>query len=247
MPLKPITDSSADRICCLVIAKYGIGKTSLIRGIFGQQFINGEWTPPQDTGERVCVLSAESGLLAVRDLVKAGLIEGYEIASLAEFKEAYQLLRSSAEMKERYNWIFIDSLTEIAARCEEVMKEKYPDSSKTFKMWDDYTSTMISTVKGFRDMPIYNVVFTCLETEDKDEVNRRFFAPAVAGKGLKEKLPSFFDEVFYMKAIQDDAGAMQRVLYTQPFNEYPAKDRSGKLAPVEMANLLTIKRKILEA
>ena len=245
MALKPITEESADRICCLVIAKYGLGKTSLIRTVLGQQFVDGKWQQVTQPEEKACVLSAESGLLSVRDLLKAGMIEGYEIGSLADFKAAYELLLSTPEMQERYGWVFIDSLSEVSDRCDQAMKEKYPDASKNFKRWDDYTDSMITTVKGFRDLTAYNVVFTCLETIDKDQDNRRYVAPAVAGNKLKERLPSFFDEVFYLKIEKDDAGTDHRVFYTQPINEYPAKDRSGRLAPIEIPNLLTIKNKIL--
>lgn len=245
MPLKPISPESVERICALAIAKYGLGKTSLIRTALGQEFVEGQWIWKHETTEKVCVLSAESGLLTVRDLVKSGHVEGYEIGSLQEFKEAYTLLSTTKEMKERYTWVFIDSLTEISQRCDSVMRDKYPDAAKTFRRWDDYSDTMIKTIKEFRDLRPYNVVFTCLETIDKDESNRRFAAPDVVGKGLKEKLPSFFDEVFYMKTMQDEQGGEHRVFYTQPVNEYPAKDRSGKLATIESPNLLEIKRKIL--
>jgi len=243
--LKPIGEESVERICALVVGRYGLGKTSLIRTVLGQEYVDGKWEQVHETGEKACVLSAESGLLAVRDLVKAGLVEGYEIGSLQEFKEAYALLASTPEMKERYAWVFIDSLTEISQRCDSVMREKYPDAQKTFKRWDDYSDTMIRTVKDFRDLRPYNVVFTCLETIDKDDSNRRFASPDVVGKGLKEKLPSFFDEVFYMRLMQDAQGGEHRVLYTQPVNEYPAKDRSGKLATIEKPNLLSIKKRIL--
>jgi hypothetical protein len=246
MPLKTISPESVDRICALVIGKYGMGKTSLLRTMLGQDYIDGAWKQIEKVaeGKKVCVLSAESGLLAVRDLVKAGLVEGYEIANLSEFKEAYQMLAVTPAMKERYEWIFIDSLTEISARCDEDMREKYPDKAKTFARWDDYNATMQLTVKGFRDLTDYSVVFTCLETIDKDENNRRYPAPDVVGRGLKEKLPSFFDEVFYMQ-LEAGADGEHRVLYTHPVQEFPAKDRSGKLDIVERPNLLSIKRKIL--
>jgi hypothetical protein len=243
--LKPINPESVERICALIVGRYGLGKTSLIRTVLGQEYIDGQWVQTSEHGEKACVLSAESGLLAVRDLVKAGMVEGYEIGSLAEFKEAYTLLATVPEMKERYRWIFIDSLSEISQRCDSAMRDKYPDAAKTFKRWDDYADTMIKTIKSFRDLTDYNVVFTCLETIDKDESNRRFTAPDVVGRGLKEKLPSFFDEVFYMRLMQDEQGGEHRVLYTQPVNEYPAKDRSGKLDTIEAPNLLNIKNKIL--
>jgi len=245
--LKPITPEGVNRICCLVISKYGIGKTSLIKTILGQEYViapeagmAGQWLQMVDTNEKVCVLSAESGLLAVRDLVLDGSVEGYEISSIEEFNEAYDNLSTSHEMMDRYDWIFIDSLTEISSRCDEKMKEQFPDQEKAFRRWDEYTALMKSLVKGFRDLTQYNVVFTCLETVDKDQNNRRYIAPAVKGKGIKEELPSYFDEVLYMAIDQN-----YRVIYTQPYMDYPAKDRSGKLNPIEAPNLLTIKNKIL--
>ena len=245
--LKPIKEDSADRICALVIGKYGLGKTSLLRTMLGQEFRDGIWTQVEDPPkERICVLSAESGLLPVRDLVKQGLVEGYEIGSQQEFKEAYQLLATVPEMQSRYEWIFIDSLTEISARCDQIMREKYPDRAKTFARWDDYNETIKLTIKGFRDLKDYSVVFTCLETVEKDENNRRYPAPDVVGKSLKEKLPSFFDEVLYLALHKDEGGKEHRVFYTQPVNEYPAKDRSGKLNTIERPNLLHIKHKILQ-
>lgn len=243
--LRPISEQAVDRISALIIGKYGLGKTSLIRTVLGQEYQDGQWVQLYDTDEKACVLSAESGLLAVRDLVKAGLVEGYEIGSLADFKEAYNLLSNTQEMKNRYTWVFIDSLTEISQRCDSVMREKYPDSAKTFRRWDDYSDTMIRTIKGFRDLHDYSVIFTCLETVEKDDINRRYAAPDVVGRGLKEKLPSFFDEVLYMRMVQDENGNEHRVLYTQPVNEYPAKDRSGKLTTIEKPNLLEIRGKIL--
>ena len=142
------------------------------------------------------------------------------------------MLATTQAMKERYEWVFIDSLTEISARCDEVMRDKYPDKAKTFARWDDYNSTMQTTIKHFRDLTDYSVVFTALETIDKDDNNRRFASPDVVGRGLKEKLPSYFDEVFYMQ-IEAGADGDQRVFYTHPVHEFPAKDRSGKLELVE--------------
>ena len=144
MALKVISPESVDRICALVIGKYGLGKTSLLRTMLGQDYIDGSWQQVEEVadGKKVCVLSAESGLLAVRDLITAGLVEGYEIANLSEFKEAYQMLAVTPAMKERYEWIFIDSLTEISARCDEDMREKYPDRAKTFARWDDYKTAI---------------------------------------------------------------------------------------------------------
>ena len=125
------------------------------------------------------------------------------------------------------------------------MKEKFPSKSDSFKLWGEYTDAMKIIIKAFRDLSEYSVVFSCLETYDKDDNNRRFVAPALAGKELKEKLPSYFDEVLYMSEMKDELGNDHRVIYTQPADDRPAKDRSGRLNPIEAPNLLTIKQKIM--
>lgn len=246
--LRPISADTADRIAAIVIGKYGTGKTSLLYTMLGYHFSNEtrKWEPvPGHKPEKVCVLSAEGGLLAVRDLLKAGLIEGFEIGSIADFRSAFDALSYGDDFKERYQWIFIDSLTEISARCEEAMLEKYPDRSQSFAMWGDYARTMNRLVKGFRDLRDYHVIFTCLETVEKDDTGKRYMAASVKGRDLKEKLPSYFDEVFYLQVIPDASQNMVRQFLTHSLHELPAKDRSGKLDLVEPANILHIKYKIL--
>ena len=83
--LRPITVQSANRISALVVGPAGIGKTSLLRTLCGQTFNDGKW---EKTGEaeKVFVLSAESGLLCVRDLIQSGDVKGCEIGSLKEFQ-----------------------------------------------------------------------------------------------------------------------------------------------------------------
>jgi len=233
MPLKFITVDAAERFTCLVIGGAGIGKTSLLRTI------------PEH--ERVCVISAEAGLLCVRDLVQEGKVEGIEIYSLADFKEAYHLLSSDRNMKERYKWVFIDSLSEISSRCVEVMKAKYPNKSDSYNLWGDYTDTMTLLIKGFRDLIDYHVVFTCLETIETDDLKRRYVAPAIAGAQLKERLTSYFDEVFYMTSFQSDDGGSYRAFVTQPWERFPGKDRSGKLSLIELPDLGSIKAKIFDS
>lgn len=231
MALTPISIDSADRFCALVIGPSGVGKTSLLR------------TLPED--DKVCVLSAESGLLCVRDLVRAGRVEGFEIKTLDEFIEAFNFLNTDKEAQERYSWVFIDSLTEIAGRCAEAMKKRHPAEKDTFKMWGEYSDQMTSLIKGFRDMRAYNVVFTCLPQTEKDEMNRRFYGPALQGSGLKERLISYFDEVFFYTKINQN-GQESRVFITDEYERHPAKDRSGLLnSPFEEPDLGGVYNKIM--
>lgn len=229
MALKPLTVEPTDRFTALIIGEAKIGKTSLIRTI--------------PTDENVCVLSAESGLLCIRDLVKAKQVTGYEIGSFADMRESFQLLMTD-KFKEHYKWIFIDSLTEISSRCVEAMKAKYPNKADSFPMWGEYNDLMTQMIKGFRDIAHYNVIFTCLPSIEKDENNKRYVGPNISGSGLKERLTSYFDEVFYMTTQKGANGTEERVFITQPWGRYPAGDRSGALELIEQPNLAAIKSKI---
>lgn len=243
MALRKISPEKTNRICALVVGPAGIGKTSLLRTILGQTFGPNGWEQIAEPAGRVCTLSAESGLLCVRDLVESGHVEGFEIGTFGELREA-QACFLQPEFQERYQWIFIDSLTEISARCVENVKQKFPSASDSFKMWGEYNDVMTQAIKAFRDLTSYNVIFTCLETVDKDQNNVRYKAPSISGSGLKERLTSYFDEVFYMERLIDETGNSSLVFRTrEPVGV--AKDRSGKLAAVEDANLLTIRNKIL--
>lgn len=227
--LKQITPESATRFIGLVIGQSGIGKTSLLRTI--------------PANEPVFVVSAEAGLLCVRDLVQSGQVTGVEVENFADLAEVYAHLSSPAAAG--FKWVFIDSLTEIAARCVEAMKAKYPSRSDSFPMWGEYSEKMTSLVKAYRDLTRFNVIFTCLDSVEKDEQNKRYVGPAISGSALKERLPSWFDEVFYMVSLPDAEGKESRLLITQPWERYPGKDRSGKLHIVEQPDLSAIKTKIL--
>lgn len=232
MALRPITTQSVDRFTSLIIGEAGTGKTSLLRTI------------PKD--EKVCCLSSEAGLLAVRDMVSDGLVEGYEITSFADMREAYQLLLST-DFQSRYKWVFIDSLTEISSRCVEAMKSKYTSKADSFNLWGEYSDLMQMIIKGFRDLQAYSVVFTCLPSVETDEFKRRYVGAAIAGKQLQERLTSYFDLVLYMTIQQSDDGSTYRAFYTQPIDRFPAKDRSGKLSPIEKPDLSHIQNKILNS
>lgn len=227
--LKQITLESNNRFTSLIIGQAGIGKTSLLRTI------------PEN--EPVCVVSAESGLLCVRDLVESKRVQGFVVETFADLSEIFKYLQTDG--KSYFKWIFIDSLTEIASKCLEALKIKFPDRKDSFPMWGEYADKMTSLIKAYRDIPDYNVVFTCLTSMEKDDLNRVYMGPSISSGALKERLPGYFDEVLYMVSLPDTEGKEKRAFLTQPWEKYPAKDRSGKLPLVEVPSLQVIKQKIM--
>lgn len=208
-----------NRFTALIIGEAGIGKTSLIRTI------------PED--ERAFVLSAEGGLLSVRDMVNSGRIEGVEISSIEELQEAYNMLITD-EYKQKYKWVFLDSLTEIGDRCMTSLEERFARAKidNGYKLWGEYLAVMTGLIKAFRDMPHYKVVFTCLPEYTEDELKRRYYAPLVQGK-LKSRLTSYFDFVFFMLKDKDAEGEY-RYFLTSGDERYPAKARCWKADQLEV-------------
>jgi hypothetical protein len=230
MALKLIEPDSCNRITVLVIGGAGIGKTSLLKTI------------PE--GENALTLSAEGGLLSVRDIVHSGRVMGFEITSIDDFKEALELLKTP-EYKAKFQWVFVDSLTEISSRCLEAWKVKYPDKKDSFNLWGSYGDEIIILIKAFRDLAPYNVVFTCLPRAEKDADGVRYFAPAIKGGEAKDLLTSFFDLVFYYTKFSDNNGNPYRALVTDEIRQMPAKDRSGCLDLIEAPDLGAIRAKII--
>ncbi|MDR1039440.1 MAG: ATP-binding protein [Deltaproteobacteria bacterium] len=233
MALRYITAETDRRMTCLVIGRAGIGKTSLLRTI------------PES--EEVFTISAEAGLLCVRDMVESGRVQGAEVTGTADVIECLDNLRFNPKWRDRYTWVFIDSLTEISSVCYEEMKARYPDRRDSFNMWDAYAGIMNRIIKSFRDLKPYNVVFTCLAAMEFDDGKKPIVSPDVQLKSLKQRLTSFFDEVFYMTDVPAEGGEMRRMFITQPFLAFPGKDRSGRLELHEEPDLARVKAKILGA
>ena len=245
MALVKTTWQDVNRIACLIVGQAGTGKTSLIRTIRGQKYNpdTNEWDLPYEP-ETVCILSAESGLLCIKDLLLANEVDSYNISSLAEFNEAAELL-ANGQMKDGngqlYQWIFIDSLTEIATKCAEEKQREYTNKKDSFKLWGDYNQEMTAVIKKFRDMLQYNVVFTCLE-----KVTEGSIIPDLPGTTLNSRITSYFDEVLHITK-QPNKGGKIISIFTTKWPVGLAKDRSGKLSDVtDDANLLEIKAEILK-
>lgn len=214
----------------LVVGSAGTGKTSLMA------------TVPE--GDTVCALSVEDGLLSVRDYVLAGWIHEYPIKSVSDVVEGLKALQTEA-FRERYQWVFLDSLTELAAICKKELEDENRGQPLDFKGWGIYDRNMSALVRAFRNLDGYNVILICAETVEYDEVKKRFIAPAMPGKQLKELLPHIFDQVFHASVALDKDGQEHYLLHAKKRLGQPGKDRSGKLDEIEAPNLAAIKAKIL--
>ena len=239
MKITSTKDLSSGRFVAVVVGKSGIGKTSLAK------------TLPDH--KRVLIISAESGLLCLQDTE----IDVITVDKLAPFKkpkdakdngkysmtEIYLNLMKD-EYKKKYDYIFIDSLTEIAELIlTDLKNDPVIQASKNgYEVWNKYSERMTHLIKGFRDIEPYSVIFTCLPDNEKDglELVETFKLPMA---GLRSSLGAWFDLVLKYETFTHEDKKIRKLITDATVNVL-AKDRSGKLKPYEDADLTAIINKL---
>ena len=98
---------------------------------------------------------------------------------------------------------------------------------------------MIQWITRLQNARTRNVVFVCLLDEKEDDFGRKSWTVQIEGSKTGREMPGIVDEVLTMAIIRPDDGEPFRALVSDPTNEwgYPAKDRSGRLAPIEKPHL----------
>lgn len=192
------------------------------------------------------IISAESGLMSLAgtgidyiDITKddAGNILPKE-TRIERLMEVYRYVLTPDAMQ-KYNTLFIDSLTEISQCLFDRLRKDFPERKDNLVLYGELGQKSRDLIKAFRDMPNYNVVFTCLSKVGKDETGKRFADFDLIGS-ISDKLPQFFDLVLYLRA--DAEG--KRELICDSTDSIIAKNRGGKLDKVEPADLGFVFNKI---
>ena len=210
---------AANGIKILVYGAPGAGKTRLCA-----------------TAPNPLILSAESGLLSVRDMD----IDYLPIASIDDLYEAYDFCTGSEEMA-KYDTICLDSVSEIA---EQVLSNEKTASKDGRAAYGNLNERMNSLLRCFRDIPGKNVYFSAKMDFDKGADGVAMFRPSLPGKSLTQGIGYFFDEEFVLLAEKNSEGVVIRKLQTSGDAYYEAKDRSGALSLYEAPDLGAIIRKI---
>lgn len=184
------------------------------------------------------IISAESGLLSL-----AGHnIPVIEILSIGDLVEAYDWCSKSAEAKQ-FETFCLDSISEIGEVVLANAKAQVKDPRQAY---GELIDKMTVTLKSFRDIRGHHVYMAAKLEPNKDEHTGIVrYGPSMPGSKLGQQLPYLYDEVFHLGIGQTDKGEKYRYLQTTPDLQYEAKDRSGKLSPLEQPNLQHIITKIL--
>jgi phage nucleotide-binding protein len=231
-------NEATNRLKILVYGRPGVGKTRLATTI----------------DEPTLVVSVEAGHLVLADkdldMVDISVDDRGEILPKEKrFDQLYNVYKylTCEEARRKYKWIYIDSITEIGELLIESLqaRSEYSSRKMVLPMYQEYTKSIRSLIKSFRDLPYYNVVFTAL-LEDKPEKDGKKtpYRALLPGEKVPDQMGGFFDLYLYMTIMKGKDGKEQRVLVTEGSTTYEAKDRSTKLEKYEKPNLAEIARKI---
>ena len=196
------------------------------------------------------IISAERGLLSLRNMPTMINTPVVEVHGMTEFNEVFEWCSKSADAK-KFDSFALDSITEIAEVC--LIEEKAKTLAKAkggkpngFEPYAELNTQIMSTLRGFRDMPNKHVLFIAQEEFDKDETSgMSTFRPVMPGKTLTRQLPYTFDEILQLVRFTTPDGQAYNGLRTVADAQNTAGDRSGKLDPWEPADISHIIRKII--
>ena len=210
---------AANGIKILVYGAPGAGKTRLCA-----------------TAPNPIILSAESGLLSVREYD----LDYIPIATIDDLYEAYAFCTGSEDMA-KYDTICLDSVSEIA---EQVLSDEKGKVSDGRMAYGNLNERMNSLLRRFREIPGKHVYFSAKMEFDKGADGVAMFRPSLPGKSLTQGIGYFFDEEFVLLTEKDKEGNITRKLQTSGDSSYEAKDRSGSLSLYEVPDLGTVIQKI---
>lgn len=214
--------ASLHGVKCLVYGKAGHGKTYLSR-----------------TAPKPIILSAESGMLSLRDVD----IPVITIKNVQDLTDAYEWANMSAEA-DQFQTIYIDSISEIGEVVLTNAKAQVKDPRQAY---GELIEKMMTTLKSFRDLSGKNVVMAAKQSVLTDSVTGAVtYGPSMPGARLGAELPYLFDLVMQIGIGKTPDGIEYRFLRCHPDLQNEAKDRSGTLDALEPPDLTHVFNKILQ-
>lgn len=156
---------------------------------------------------------------------------------------------------DKYKNIFIDSITVASRLCLDWAKrqpEAYTKQNEisNLKVYGLLGQEMIHWLTQLQHTKNKNVWFVGILDRKTDDMGAATYEPQMEGSKGKLELPGIVDQVITMTVLKakdkDGNESKKRVFVTDKLNKwgYPAKDRSGRLDPIEAPHLGRLMDKI---
>lgn len=166
----------------------------------------------------------------------------FDVDSWDSVREAFDYL---LENQAKYEWVLIDSLTDINKRAIEDITASTKDETMTMRSWGQVTQRMEKFIRYIRDLRI-NVGFSALATSEKNDMTGEVCQyPSLTGK-LKEEFPAYLDINGYVftKEHATEPGKIDRMVQFTNSPKAIAKDRHNTFANYEPANMTDLLKKM---
>ena len=223
---------TSPKVKMVVYGQIGVGKTRLAT-----------------TAPKPLVLSAESGLLSLQGCD----VPFIHISSPEELLQALEWLKTSPDA-ERFETIILDSISEMSYQIKKqieneqkakVDKEKKKDTVNNWQLYADIGSWTVDTMVLFRDLPKHVVLLGQEQRKTLGEGAGQVISIQLEGNKATERLPYLYDIVVNMRFADEVGKTGDRYFQTASDNIRVAKDRSGRLEPIEPADIGYVFNKIL--
>lgn len=164
---------------------------------------------------------------------------------LYSFAAIVKMMRSQEFKDAGYQWIMLDSLTELSDRLIEHLEVEHAGSKNGFALWQDYGRHMLWACKWIRDQDVH-VLVTALAKEEKDDNGGVEYWPAVKGAAVQKQIPGIFDNVLcgvrHTDGDRDDP-SVRRFLVTDEVRGWHGKVRDPykRIKPImETSNIVDV-------
>lgn len=195
-------------------------------------------TPLMKTAPRPVLCVTEPGMLSMRDATNIPAWEAYTPATISEF---FKWAKESPEAR-NFDTICVDSVSQMA---EIILKEELQRNKDGRKAYGEMSRRVMDILNDLYYLPQKHV-YLIAKQGNFEEGGSMVTKPYFPGQDLNVKVPHMYDEILHIAKVNvpNMTQPVTAIRTASTFN-IMARDRSGKLAEIEPADLTALFAKIM--